>query len=105
MAEQTTDDAVEDELCELAGVDDLEHAYDLRRALAERGLESDVWDGSYATQRLTRTAHRLHVMVHKRDLVYARWVAYAAGVDVWPDDTEGEAGQEATGRQAVDEAA
>ena len=73
-----------DELCELFHGDDLEQLFDVRQALAARGIDAQVW-GDWAGRGGARP-HVMRLMVERRDLVYARWVAYAAGVDAWPDD-------------------
>ena len=73
-----------DELCELFRGDDFEQLFDVRQALAARGIDAQVW-GDWAGRGGLRP-HVMRLMVERRDLVYARWVAYAAGVDAWPDD-------------------
>jgi hypothetical protein len=72
-------------LCSLISSDDLHLLYRVKHALEARGMEAFVMDdlstiadpGEPMTPRL---------LVRGRDLVYARWVAYAVGVDAWPDD-------------------
>ena len=79
-----------DELCELFRGDDLEQLYDVRQALAARGVDAQVW-GDWAG-RCGAWPHVMRLMVARRDLVYARWVANAAGVDLWPEsDADGAA--------------
>lgn len=73
-----------DELCELCHGADLAQLFDVRQALAARRIAAQVW-GDWAGRGGVRP-HEMRVMVERRDLVYARWVAYAAGVDTWPDD-------------------
>ena len=76
-----------DELCELFRGDDLEQLYDVRQALSARGVDAQVW-GDWAVRGSLRP-HVMRLMVGRRDLVYARWVACAAGVDTWPDEELG----------------
>ena len=76
-----------DELCELFRGDDLERLFDVRQSLAARGIDAQVW-GDWAGHGGVRP-HVMRLMVGRRDLVYARWVAYAAGIDAWPDDETG----------------
>ena len=80
-------EAATDELCELFRDDDLERLFDVRQSLAARGIDAQVW-GDWAGHGGVRP-HVMRLMVGRRDLVYARWVAYAAGVDAWPDDEHG----------------
>jgi len=76
-----------DELCELFRGEDIERLFDVRQALAARGVDAQVW-GDWPGHRGVRP-HVMRLMVGRRDLVYARWVAYAAGVDAWSDDETG----------------
>ncbi len=90
-----------DELCELFRGDDLERLFDVRQALGARGIDAQVW-GDWAGRGGARP-HVVRLMVERRDLVYARarWVAYAAGVDAWPDDhAEADAGDPARATRA-----
>jgi len=80
-----------DELCELFRGDDLERLFDVRQALAARGIDAQVW-GDWAGRRGVRP-HVMRLMIARRDLVYARWVAWGAGVDAWPEEDAGDAGR------------
>ncbi len=80
------DETCIDELCELLRGDDLERLFDVRQAPRRRGIDAQVW-GDWAGRGGARP-HVMRLMVERRDLVYARWVAYAAGVDAWPDDDD-----------------
>jgi hypothetical protein len=63
----------------------------VEHVLEARGIEADIW----RTPRLLRSLGgrgRARLMVRCKDLVYARWIAYAAGLDTWPQEPE--AGEE-----------
>jgi len=79
-------------LCELVRLDDLERLYDVKHALEARGIGAEVWrDDWTGGRRYTGGSRELRLMVRQRDLVYARWVGHAAGLDTWPDeDGDGE---------------
>lgn len=73
---------MDNEVCELCRLDDFERLSELRRLLEARGLEADVWPEK--SRRAVPWASRSsRLMVRCRDLVYARWVASAAGLDLW----------------------
>ena len=72
-------------LRELVRLDDLERLYKLKLALESRGVEAAVWGRPSGRWRFPGPYGEARLMVWQRDLVYARWVAYAAGLDVWPD--------------------
>jgi hypothetical protein len=72
-------------LCELVRMDDLEQLRRVRCALQTHGIDAHVADGSYGPWRQVRGFGPPRLMVRQRDLVYARWVAHAMGVDAWPD--------------------
>jgi hypothetical protein len=77
--------------CELARLNDSDRLYDVQRALAARGIEAEVWDLEGGARRRKGDAPGLRLMVRREDLVYARWVAHAAGLDTWgeaPPDEE-----------------
>jgi len=89
-----------DDFRELARLSDHEQIYEVQRALVARDIEAEVWDETPGVRRRPRGTPRLRLMVPERYLVYARWVAHAAGLDTWPDDqTADNAGME--GREAA----
>ena len=65
--------------------DDVEDVYRLRDALALRGLEAQVLGAGGCGPRGLTSWRELRLMVQERDLVYARWILAAAGVDCWPE--------------------
>jgi hypothetical protein len=73
------------ELCELHRLDDIERLSDVEQFLEARGIETDIWRESSGWRPLgaSRTSR---LMVRCRDLVYARWIAHAAGLDTWPEE-------------------
>ncbi len=76
------------QICELCRLDDYERLDDVRRRLEARGIEADVWpERRYRSTPWASRTSRL--MVRCRDLVYARWIAYGAGVDPWPRTEDG----------------
>jgi hypothetical protein len=80
-----------DNLCELHRLEDASVLGDVALALQVRGIEADVWPAAH--RRLTPwAADAWRLMVHCRDVVYARWIAAAAGLDTWPDDEPEHAG-------------
>jgi hypothetical protein len=72
-----------DELCELFRSTDIERAFDVRQALVARGLDAQVWGGWGCGRGCG--GDEIRVMIERRDLVYARWIAWGVGVDTWPD--------------------
>ncbi len=74
-------------LCELVHLSDIERLYDVKQALAARGVDAEVWGNWSGSWHDAGGSSRLRLMVRQQDLVYARWVAYAAGVDAWPDES------------------
>jgi hypothetical protein len=77
-------DGQENSLCELIRLDDAAALGDAARALEAHGIEAAVWpDGHNRLTPWSATVWRL--MIHCRDVVYARWVAAAAGLETWPD--------------------
>jgi hypothetical protein len=86
-----------DDRCELVRLNDLERLYDVKRALETRGVDAEVW-GNWSGSWRCSGSGELRLMVRQRDLVYARWVACAAGVDTWPDETGDDEGSEARAR-------
>jgi hypothetical protein len=80
-------------LCELARLTDLGRLYDVKHALEARGIEAEIWGDWGGGKRHPGSRRTPRLMIRQRDLVYARWVACAAGLDVWPDEPgESEAG-------------
>ena len=71
--------------CELTRLSDSDRLYHVQRALVARGVEAEVWDLEGGARRRKGVASDLRLMVRCRDLVYARWVAHAAGLDTWRD--------------------
>jgi hypothetical protein len=70
------------EFCELLRLDDVVRLYGLRRALEARDIAAEVWREEWGGWRSARGgASRL--MVPRHDVVYARWVAAASGLDDW----------------------
>ena len=72
-------------VCEIWRSDDVEGIYRLRDALALRGLEAQVLGAGGRGLRGLPSWSELRLMVQERDLVYARWILSAAGVDCWPE--------------------
>ena len=66
---------------------------DAAQALEAHGIDADVWPERNRGL-LPRTARTWRLMVRCRDVVYARWVAAAAGLDTWTErsDEDAEAG-------------
>jgi hypothetical protein len=75
-------------LCELVRLNDLGRLYDVKHALESRGIEALVCLGWLGGRRLAQGSGKPRLLVRQQDLVYARWVAHAVGVDAWPDDDE-----------------
>ena len=77
--------STDDSLCELHRLDDASALGAAAAALESRGIEADVWPAG--TRRSTPwAADAWRLMVRCRDVVYARWIAAAAGLDTWPDE-------------------
>ncbi len=72
-------------LCELHRLDDLDRLSDVEAVLQAHGIDTDIQDESGGWS--LRPHRGSLLMVRCRDLIYARWVAYEAGLDTWPDDT------------------
>ena len=86
-------------ICELHRLGDLKRLYGVELALQARGIETDVW-GERGGLRSARGSGMSRLMVPCRDLVYARWVAYAAGLDTWPEEPSTGEGSQASARPA-----
>ena len=78
------------DMCELVSLNSLERIYDVKRALERRGIAAEVYGQVLGARRYAQGSGRLRLMVQQRDLVYARWVSNAAGVDAWPDEDDGD---------------
>ncbi len=76
-------------LCELHRLDDYEVLSDVALLLEARGIDADVWPEK-ARRSAPWASRSSRLMVRCRDLVYARWVAAAAGLDTWPEALTGE---------------
>jgi hypothetical protein len=72
-------------LCELHRMDDDGQLSALEQLLEARGIVADVWPADEGG-RMLRSSRSSRLMVRCRDLVYARWVAYSAGLDTWPQE-------------------
>jgi hypothetical protein len=73
---------MDNEVCELCRLGDYERLSELRRLLEARGIEADVWP-ERRRRAVPWASRSSRLMVRCRDLVYARWVASAAGLDLW----------------------
>ncbi len=73
------------ELCELHRLDDYGRLLDVARLLEAQGIEADVWP-ERARRSVPWASRSSRLMVYCRDLVYARWLAGAAGLDTWPEE-------------------
>lgn len=72
-------------LCELCRLDDFARLSAVERLLQARGIDTDVWpERGGGRWPLASATSRL--MVYCRDLIYARWIAFEAGVDAWPQE-------------------
>ena len=89
-----------DELSELFRSTDMGRAFDVRQALAARGVDAQVWGGWGCGRGRSFGGEEIRVMVERRDLVYARWIAWGVGVDTWPRDDADEL-DDATDDEAV----
>ena len=78
-------------LCELLRLDDYGVLSDVAQLLEARGIDADVWPEK-ARRAVPWASRASRLMVRCRDLVYARWVAAAAGLDAWPEAAVGEDG-------------
>ena len=82
---QNDDYSAASRVCVLVTLNDLERLYAVKHALEARGIEVLV-SGGPASRLLNMASSTPRLLVRERDLVYARWVAHAAGVDALPDD-------------------
>ena len=78
------------ELCELHRLVDIKRLSEVVDALEARGIETDIWDKSGGLSFGVHPGSSL--MVRCADLVYARWVAFSAGLDTWPEEPAGDVG-------------
>ena len=90
-----------EELCVLVRLDDIERLYDVKEALTARGVDAEVWGSWSGGRHNGEGSGRLRLMIRQRDLVYARWIAYAAGVDVWPDERGDDEGSRTQARPSL----
>jgi hypothetical protein len=74
------------ELCELYRANDFELLYRVAKALEGRGIGSDV-RGRPGIWRAARSSGKSALVVPCKDLVYARWVAFSAGLNTWPEES------------------
>lgn len=74
-------------LSELVCLDDLDLLYRVKHALEARGLDTLVL-GDPSSWDFYRKPTRPRLLVRRRDLVYARWIADTLGVDAWPEQPE-----------------
>ena len=85
----TNDWRTMERMCELVSLDDVEQLYDIKDALESRGVYAEVHGAQLGGGwRRARARQTQRLVVRQRDLVYARWVAAAAGIDAWPDDPD-----------------
>ena len=77
------------EVCELCRLGDVERLFEVRRLLEARGIDADVWPEK-SRRSVPWASRSSRLMVYCRDLVDARWVASAAGLDVWPREPQGD---------------
>ena len=90
------------DLCELVRLNDLERLYALKRALPERHIDGYVLGDLLGPWGRPADGQEPRLVIHCRDLVYARWVAKAVGIDAWPDEGEpDEAGSRVRDREAA----
>jgi hypothetical protein len=78
-------------VCELCRLEDLDRLSEVEWLLESRGIEADIWPET-GKRAVPWAARSSRLMVRCRDLVYARWVAAAAGLDTWPPAPDGQAG-------------
>jgi hypothetical protein len=88
-------------LCELARLNDLGRLYDVKHALEARGIEAMVWGDWAGGKCYVAGSGKPRLMVRRRDLVYARWIAYSVGIDAWPDEPGLDEASEAPARPAL----
>ena len=75
-------------MCELLSLDALEQLYDLKDVPESRRVHAEVRTPRVGGWHRARGREQQRLVVRQRDLVYARWVAAAAGIDTWPDETD-----------------
>ena len=88
-------------MCEVVRLDDMGRLWDVKRSLEERGVYAEVRDDLFGGRLRMRDRAIPRLVVRERDLVYARWVVYAAGIDPWPDGDD-QAASSADGRRRDD---
>ncbi len=77
-------------MCELCCLDDVERLSRVEWILRTHGIRSAIWPLSSSRTRLGLVGMRL--VVACPDLLRARWVASAAGLDTWPQEAAEGAG-------------
>ena len=88
-------------MCEVVRFDDLGRLYDVKRSLEERGVYAEVREDLFGRRLRIRDRVVPRLVVRERDLVYARWVAYAAGFDPWPDTDDPRSSADSRSRDAA----
>jgi hypothetical protein len=79
------------QFCELHRLDDASVLADVARALEVHGIDADVWP-EHGNGLMPWAGRTWRLMVRCRDVVYARWIAAAEGMDTWPDEEAGNEG-------------
>ena len=74
-----------EDLCELVRLNNLGRLYGVKHALEAHGIAAEIWRDGMGGKRFAGGSAKPRLMIGQRDLVYARWVACAAGLDTWPD--------------------
>jgi hypothetical protein len=94
-----------DGMCELVCLNDIERLYRVKQALAARGVDAEVRGSWLESGNSAGESGGLRLMVRPQDLVYARWIAYAAGLDVWPEESSDDEGGKTQARPSRGRAA
>lgn len=84
-----------DDLCELVRLNNLGRLYGVKHALEAHGISAEIFRDCIGGKRYAAGSGKPRLMIPQRDLVYARWVAHAAGLDTWPDEPGESEGREA----------
>ena len=94
-----------EDLCELVRLNNLGRLYRVKHALEAHGIAAEIWRDGMGGKRFAGGSAKPRLMIGRRDLVYARWVACAAGLDTWPDEPGEDEGSEAQARPPLSRAA